>query len=330
MKKTFILLLALSLVFCFCACSAIFGDEPSPTAEPVKTDAPAETSAPADTDAPVQTDAPVYERTPAEFVGIWRYEDREGCIRIYDDWIWSAYDDDMNCLMVGGCRYEDEYGLVLESDDGSDYDFLRPNEDGTLYNSAFVTLFPEESQQEVGTDFTEYVGTWVNDASGVYVCIYEDWTWAVFDGMGGILSNGGCMMDSEFGLVLETYEDTDYDYLHMNEDGTIYNSVFDTLYRTYEPIPNGLEDTPANFVGAWQNTETGTYLYIYTDMTWAAYDEWGEYDCGGNCRYDDVYGLVLELDETQDHDFLRVDSDGTLYNALYETLVRCEDFFTGN
>ena len=231
-------MLALGLILGLCACASTSKTEPKQTeqtadATPAPGTEPPEgpndpTPTPG-TEPPEGPNDPDYEGTPAEFVGSWQYEDRGGYINIYDDWIWSLYDEDSECVMTGGCRLEEGYGLVLENSDGTDYDFLRFGEDGVLYNSCSDILVPQTHSEDATP--AEYAGPWHNEASGIYLYIYDDMTWATYDEYICYLDSGACRLEDGYGLVLQYSDGTDYDFLRFGDDGVLYNCIYDTLIR---------------------------------------------------------------------------------------------------
>ena len=226
MKRILAFMLALSLIIGLCACSPS-SEERRSSSKKDKTEEPFDPN-------PEETDDPDYDGTPKEFVGTWRYEDREGYLNIYDDWLWSLYDEDCDCIQTGGCRLEEGYGLVLENGDGTDYDYLQPNGDGTLYNSSFTVLHPAELPDESDADdaaFADYAGPWYSEDAGIYLYIYDDMTWATYDEGIQYLAGGTCRLEDGFGLVLENFDDTDYDYLKFGDDGLLYNSSYCVYVR---------------------------------------------------------------------------------------------------
>ncbi len=243
MKRILAFMLALSLILGLCACASTSKTEAKPTeqtadATPAPGTEPPEgpndpTPAPG-TEPPEGPNDPDYEGTPAEFVGSWQYEDRGGYINIYDDWIWSLYDEDSECVMTGGCRLEEGYGLVLENGDGTDYDYLQPNGDGTLYNSSFTMLYPYEEPDFPGEDEDipeDFIGSWVNESNGCSLIIDEYGSWSAYDEENALAAFGTCRYEAGYGLVLENSDGTDYDFLRFGEDGVLYNCIYDTLIR---------------------------------------------------------------------------------------------------
>ncbi len=233
MKRILALILVLSLFLGLCACA-------SSTEKRHSSDKESKTEAPSDPN-PEETDDPDYDGTPKEFVGTWRYEDREGYLNIYDDWLWSLYDEDFDCILTGGCRLEEGYGLVLEDADGMDYDYLQSNGDGTLYNSSFTVLYPAELPDDSENDDATpeaYAGPWYCEDTGLYLYIYDDMTWSVYDEGICYLEGGTCRLEDGYGLVLENNDGTDYDYLIFGDDGALYNSC----YYVYVPCGDFLYD----------------------------------------------------------------------------------------
>ena len=116
---------------------------------------------------------------------------------------------------------------MLENDDGTDFDFLRQNNDGTLYNSCFDTLVPEYSEATPDA----YAGPWYSGDAGIYLYIHDDMTWTTCDEHFEYLAGGACRLEDGFGLVLENPDGTDCDYLVFGDNGTLYNSCYDTFVR---------------------------------------------------------------------------------------------------
>ena len=52
-------------------------------------------------------------------------------------------------------------------------------------------------------------------------------TWATFDEHIEYITGGTCRLEDGFGLVLENFDGTDYDYLVSGDDGTLYDSCYD-------------------------------------------------------------------------------------------------------
>ena len=75
--------------------------------------------------------------TPEAFAGPWYSKDDGIYLYIYNDMTWATYDETITYLEGGVCRFDDDYGFVLEYYSGTDYDFLRYNDEGILYNSCY-------------------------------------------------------------------------------------------------------------------------------------------------------------------------------------------------
>lgn len=160
MKRLLACLLALCLALTLCACAETPREtEPAKTAsaetkpaetEPAKTE-PVETK-PVETE-PTET-VPAWtepgERIRgdsdliAPFAELWSRENLEGYVRINQDWTWEHLDADGVFVEGGACSYLEGYGLILEGDDGTDWDYLSLGEDGHIYNSAFMPMTMEE------------------------------------------------------------------------------------------------------------------------------------------------------------------------------------------
>ncbi|MBQ7061407.1 MAG: hypothetical protein IJM85_06455 [Clostridia bacterium] len=240
LKKIVSLITALLMLAAFCACTTPTSPDPQPTAAPEETTAPAETKAP-ETEAPAPTEEPTPEPATDEeklsgFLGGWKYEDRDEYLRVFPDWTWEMLDGELMVTESGNCRYEDGYGLVLESMDGSDFDYLLPNDDDTIYNSVFEVLIPfeiPESTEELL--LAPFLGTWKHEERDEYYVFYADWTWELLDGDRNVIEDGPCRYEEGYGLVLENLEGSDEDFLRFFDDGNLYNSAGYLMTRVIDP-----------------------------------------------------------------------------------------------
>ena len=186
MKQLLTCLLILSLVLSLCACGSSSTETKPVETKPVET-TPAKTepvkTEPVKTE-PTQTE-PVWtepgERIRgdydliAPYLALWSHEELDGFIRINEDWTWEFLDAQGSIKEGGECSYLDGY-LILEKEDGTDWDFLYFGEDGSLYNSASTEMHMDELPEpdDVGLEYYPYVLPTTDGYSELACQIYEE------------------------------------------------------------------------------------------------------------------------------------------------------------
>lgn len=191
MKQLLTCLLILSLVLSLCACGSSSTETKPVETKPVET-TPAKTE-PVKTE-PVKTEPVKTEPTQTEpvwtepgerirgdydliapYLAIWSHEELDGFIRINEDWTWELLDAQGSIKESGECSYLDGY-LILEQEDGTDWDFLYFGEDGSLYNSASMEMHMDELPEpdDVGVEYYPYVLPATDGYSELACQIYEE------------------------------------------------------------------------------------------------------------------------------------------------------------
>ena len=167
-----------------------------------------------------------------KFIGTWKYDDRDVYITIRDNSTWELEGDDDAENTAGGCRMEEGDMLVLETYGGEDVNYLKFDDDGVLCDSVYDTLSRYEPAARDDSLLSPFVGEWeYDDRDGVLV-ITADWQWELYDGEDDLENHGICRYEEGYGLVLEDGEGIgDYDFLRVNDDGDVFNSVGVLLTR---------------------------------------------------------------------------------------------------
>lgn len=292
MKRLLICLLILCLALSVCACGASPAETaPTQTAkaqtEPVKTE-PAKTE-PAKTEpvesSPVETEPtmplPVGARIRdddellAPFLGLWSWGAPDGYWYICADWTWVRMDANAEEVGNGLCAYLENFGLVLEREDGADEDYLWFGSDGRLYNVASEPLsraeFPKP-QEDLSCypyeepDLSRYSELALEIADELYpkVVALEDFFYDAatygYDYMDQMLC--------AFGIIWDLYPETrNYFILEEVFDGDDFVGLESRYTCRYDPDGSEDKDEIRADIAAFEEAADRILAGLTDDMT---------------------------------------------------------------
>ncbi|MBE7003155.1 MAG: hypothetical protein E7425_02570 [Ruminococcaceae bacterium] len=151
-------------------------------------------------------------------------------------------------------------------------------------STAAAASNPAETQPTApaasAADVQDFVGLWAYDGESLCMELREDGTWALYNELGGAVSEGTWMMDSgaanlynEGGNYYVTLEIAGDGMLSDGFDNTLLSVQELTFFPSAADAPTYDEDLPA-MVGFWYpdgKLDAESYLYIEEDGSWSMY-----------------------------------------------------------
>lgn len=138
---------------------------------------------------------------------------------------------------------------------------------------------PEPAKQQL-------LGLWAYSDRNMWVQLWGDHTWAMFNEQGGKTSEGNWDIDGSSAVLY--YSDGGYfTTMSLTGSGDLLDGDGVTLVPVSElPSQNFPSVDPSAFVGLWQFWGDNVWLQIWGDGTWALYNENGGQVGGGGWRVD--------------------------------------------
>ena len=174
-----------------------------------------------------------------------------------------------------------------------------------------------------GADLSEYTGLWQWEGESLWLCIYDDETWAMFDDQENMVQAGSLWM-SETGIVLYFYDTGDVVPLDVTVSGDLVNIENDLMFVPTGGIQagNGGID-PSEYIGLWEYVDEDVWIQIYDDETWECLDAEGyafqsgtvSVDSTGITFYSDDIDETLRFDRTVSGDLIDSENGGMLVPA---------------
>ena len=166
-----------------------------------------------------------------------------------------------------------------------------------------------------GADLSEYTGLWQWEGESLWLCIYDDETWAMFDDQENMVQAGSLWL-SETGIVLYFYDTGDVVPLDVTVSGDLVNIENDLMFVPADSVPANNDVDLSEYVGLWKYEDINLWLRIYEDGTWDFFNDQEDVIYSGTLQVDET-GITLYFDGTDD--VLQLDC------SMSDCLIDCED-----
>ena len=173
-----------------------------------------------------------------------------------------------------------------------------------------------------GADLSEYTGLWQWEGESLWLCIYDDETWAMFDDQENMVQAGSLWL-SETGIVLYFYDTGDVVPLDVTVRGDLVNIENDLMFVPADSVPANNDVDLSEYIGLWEYVGENLWICIYDDDTWSFFNDQEDVIANGTLAADE-YGITLFFDGSGDEmrldfavsgDLLDVENNGTLGRA---------------
>ena len=166
-----------------------------------------------------------------------------------------------------------------------------------------------------GADLSEYTGLWQWEGESLWLCIYDDETWAMFVDQENMVQAGSLWL-SETGIVLYFYDTGDVVPLDVTVSGDLVNIENDLMFVPADSVPANNDVDLSEYVGLWKYEDINLWLRIYEDGTWDFFNDQEDVIYSGTLQVDET-GITLYFDGTDD--VLQLDC------SMSDCLIDCED-----
>ena len=164
-----------------------------------------------------------------------------------------------------------------------------------------------------GADLSEYTGLWQWEGESLWLCIYDDETWAMFDDQENMVQAGSLWL-SETGIVLYFYDTGDVVPLDVTVSGDLVNIENDLMFVPADSVPANNDVDLSEYIGLWEYVGENLWLCIYDDDTWSFFNDQEDVLASGTL-WADEFGITLCFDGTGDEMRLDVAVSGDLLDG---------------
>lgn len=262
MKKKAIVSLAAACAILLAGCGGK-ADAPAKTTDPASsttstTQQPTPSPAPAPAPSPAQDDA-------SGLMGLWAYMDKNIWVQLWDDGTWAQFNE-LGGRVAEGNWNADGNNAVLYFDDGGYFTTMSPDPDGmTDSDGSLLKAADGISVQEFETvDKETFVGLWQFLGENIWIQLWDDDTWAVFNENGGQVEGGTWRVD--LGMADLYCGDGSY-YTSLSPDvGGLTDSNENSLIHADE-IGGGAPADPSHVTDMEEVASLAGWWYLGGDLS---------------------------------------------------------------